>query len=57
MSSTAYTKVISGYKYTKATILYREDNGDCTMQDPIGEYSIANKRYIDGYVGQMAAQF
>lgn len=45
---------ISGYSHNKATLLYREDNGDCTMQDPIGDYSIANKRYVDTYVGQIA---
>lgn len=38
---------ITGYLRTPATLLYRENNGDCTMQDPIGEYSIANKRYVD----------
>ena len=37
----------SGFSRAGSTVLYREENGDCCMQDPIGEYSIANRRTVD----------
>lgn len=37
----------SGYQYNPGTLLYRESNGDCCMQDPVSDMSIANKRYVD----------
>lgn len=37
----------SGYLYGPVSLLYRENDGDCCMQDPISDYSIANKRYVD----------
>lgn len=43
-------RTYSGYGYDPSTLLYRESNGDCCMQDPISEMSIANKRYVDSAV-------
>lgn len=40
-------RTITGKNISPGTLLYRENNGDCCMQDPVGEYSIANRRYVD----------
>lgn len=40
-------RTYSGYGYDPSTLLYRESNGDCRMQDPVSDMSIANKRYVD----------
>lgn len=44
----------SGYQYGPGTLLYRESNGDCCMQDPLNPYSIANKKYVDNKVPTIA---
>lgn len=44
----------SGYHYDPGTLLYREANGDCQMQDPLNPYSIANKKYVDNKVPTIA---
>lgn len=40
-------RTYSGYGYDPSTLLYRESNGDCRMQDPVSDMSIANRRYVD----------
>lgn len=44
----------SGYQYNPGTLLYRESNGECCMQDPVSDTSIANKRYVDNKVPTIA---
>ena len=43
-------RVYSGHGYGPSTLLYREVNGDCRMQDPLNDMSIANRRYVDDSV-------
>ena len=46
----------SGYQYNSGTLLYRESNGDCCMQDPVSDMSIANRRYVDRAVKNAGAR-
>ena len=47
-------RTYSGYDYDPSTLLYRESNGDCCMQDPVSDMSISNKRYVDNKVPTIA---
>lgn len=49
-NGTQTTVSFAGDSYGSNSLLYREANGDCQMQNPINPYSIANKRYVDGKV-------
>lgn len=49
-NGTQTTVHFAGDSYGSNSLLYREANGDCQMQNPINPYSIANKRYVDGKV-------
>lgn len=49
-NGTQTTVPFAGDSYGSNSLLYREANGDCQMQNPINPYSIANKRYVDSKV-------
>ena len=46
----------TGYGTDPGTLLYRESNGDCCMQDPVSDMSIANKRYVDSAVNAITPE-
>lgn len=49
-NGTQSTIPFAGDSYGSNSLLYREADGDCQMQNPLTDYSIANKRYVDGKV-------
>lgn len=53
-NGTQSTIPFAGDSYGSNSLLYREVNGDCQMQDPLNPYSIANKKYVDNKVPTIA---
>lgn len=53
-NGTQSTIPFAGDSYGSNSLLYREANGDCQMQDPLNPYSIANKKYVDNKVPTIA---
>ena len=53
-NGTQTTIPFAGDSYGSNSLLYREDDGDCQMQDPLNPYSIANKKYVDNKVPTIA---
>lgn len=41
---------------TPSTLMYRETNGDCQIQDPKNAKSVANKQYVDNSITKAMAQ-
>lgn len=53
-NGTQTTIPFAGDSYGSNSLLYREADGDCQMQDPLNPYSIANKKYVDNKVPTIA---
>ena len=53
-NGTQSTIPFAGDSYGSNSLLYREADGDCQMQDPLNPYSIANKKYVDNKVPTIA---